>query len=72
MVRISQAKGPATYRPVNESGERYIGSLFGTGELNRASQIVKALEGMTIQEADDLLDRVKCYLTQSVFTPNLG
>lgn len=35
---------------------------------SRTTQIIKALEGLTIREAQDLLDKVRSYLLNAIIT----
>lgn len=69
MVSIENAKGPdvCTQGPK----EVFLGKLFSEDEKERASYIAKGLENLTIQEAENLLDRFKIYLYQSVFSPKI-
>ena len=54
-----------------ETGELRIGGRLFAGEnVERASQIVEALEGLTIREAQDLLERVKIHLLNSIISPD--
>lgn len=51
------------------TGEFKVGGKLFTGESDkRATQVVKALDGLTIREAQDLLERVSIYLLNSVVT----
>lgn len=69
MVSIKEAKGGDF---TEFGGERqYYEKLFTEKEEKKASCIVKSLEGLTIQEADILLDKVKYYLSQSIFSPEI-
>ena len=47
---------------------RIRGKLFTGESAKRATQIVKALEGLTIREAQDLLERVNIHLLNFVVT----
>ena len=49
-------------------GEDYYKPIFRRNEIERAEQIAKALEGLTIQSATILLDKMKDYLTVTVLT----
>ena len=42
--------------------------LFTGENVGRAAQIVEALEGLTIREAQDLLERVRIHLLNSIIT----
>lgn len=50
-------------RRANINGEPLM-PLFDTDELDRAESIVKALDGMTIDSANELLAKVSKSLTQ--------
>lgn len=65
MVSIENAKGPAVC--TQGPKEVFTGKLFSEDEKERASYIAKGLENLTVQEAENLLDRFKCYLHQTVF-----
>ena len=53
------------------TGEFKVGGKLFTGEsAKRATQIVKALEGLTIREAQDLLERVNIHLLNSIISPD--
>lgn len=71
MVSIENALGPTTATRVGDTKEFFIGRLFDKDETERATCIAKGLNGLTIQEATDLLDRFKVYLLQSVFSPEI-
>lgn len=49
-------------------GKDYYTPIFLGNEIERAEQIAKALEGLTIQSATILLDKMKDYLTVTVLT----
>lgn len=70
MVSIREARGPYT---VNAGSSKNIptGKLFDDSEVERASCIAEALDGLTIQEATDLLERFKEYLNLSVFSSKM-
>lgn len=55
---------------VKENTDELIvdGKLFTGESAKRATQIVKALEGLTIREAQDLLERVNIHLLNFVVT----
>lgn len=66
--RIRNAVGLSQWRDI-ETGELRIGGVLFTGEnVERAAQIVEALEGLTIREAQDLLERVRIHLLNSIVT----
>lgn len=66
--RIRNAVGLSQWRDI-ETGELKIGGVLFTGEnVERAAQIVEALEGLTIREAQDLLERVRIHLLNSIVT----
>ena len=68
--RIRNAVGLSQWRDI-ETGELGIGGRLFAGEnVERASQIVEALEGLTIREAQDLLERVKIHLLNSIISPD--
>ena len=68
--RIRNAVGLSQWRGI-ETGELRIGGRLFAGEnVERASQIVEALEGLTIREAQDLLERVKIHLLNSIISPD--
>jgi hypothetical protein len=68
--RIRNAVGLSQWRDI-ETGELRIGGRLFAGEnVERASQIVEALEGLTIREAQDLLERVKIHLLNSIISPD--
>ena len=69
MISIKEALGPSTI--LQGPKQIFTGKLFAENEQERASCIAKGLEGLTIQEATDLLDRFKIYLLQSVFSPDV-
>lgn len=72
MVSIEKALGPDLVTPIPENSKKILaGKLFSEDEKERASCIAKGLEGLTIQEAADLLDRFKVYLLQSIFSPEI-
>ncbi len=71
MVPIKEAGGPDVYQKHNGAKKIFIGKLFGEDEEERATCIAKALNGMTVQEATDLLERFKVYLLQSIFSPEI-
>lgn len=60
MVSIIEAKN-GTYEEIN-------GKLFTQNEIKRATTIAEQLDGLTIEEADQLLEKMKVYLRQSVFS----
>lgn len=66
--RIRNAVGLSQWRDI-ETGELKLGGVLFTGEnVGRAAQIVEALEGLTIREAQDLLERVRIHLLNSIIT----
>lgn len=66
--RIRNAVGLSQWRDI-KTGEFKIGGVLFTGEnVERAAQIVEALEGLTIREAQDLLERVRIHLLNSIVT----
>lgn len=66
--RIRNAVGLSQWRDI-ETGELKIsGVLFAGENVERAAQIVEALEGLTIREAQDLLERVRIHLLNSIVT----
>lgn len=68
--RISESVGLQQWRDI-ETGDLKVGGRLFTGEsIERATQIEKALEGLTIREAYDLLDRVKTHLLNSIVSPD--
>jgi len=54
VVSIKEALGPSTI--LQGPKQTFVGKLFAEDEQERASYIAKGLEGLTIQEAADLLD----------------
>jgi hypothetical protein len=67
---IENAKGLQQWRDLR-TGEFKVGGKLFTGEsAKRATQIVKALEGLTIREAQDLLERVNIHLLNSIISPD--
>lgn len=67
---IKNAVGLEQWRDI-ESGDLIIGGKLFSGEkVERAARIINALEGLTIREAQDLLDRVKLHLLNSIVTPD--
>lgn len=70
VISIKDAVGPYT---ISEGPKQvFTGKLFAEDEQERAFCIAKGLEGLTIQEATDLIDRFKIYLLQSVFCPDVS
>lgn len=67
---IENAVGLQQWRDLKTSELKVGGRLFTGESAKRATQIVKALEGLTIREAQDLLERVNIYLLNSVVTPD--
>lgn len=66
--RIENAVGLQEWRNWT-TGELIVDGKLFTGEsAKRATQIVKALDGLTIREAQDLLERVNIHLLNSVVT----
>lgn len=66
--RIENAVGLQEWRNWT-TGELIVDGKLFTGEsAKRATQIVKALDGLTIWEAQDLLERVNIHLLNSVVT----
>lgn len=59
MLSIKEA-GNGTYTEIN-------GKLFNPDEIKRATAIANELDGLTIEEAHRLLEKMKTYLMQSVF-----
>lgn len=66
---VAEAKGPEYM--ISEGKKCYVGKLFEKEEEEKVSDIVRQFEGMTISEANDLLERIKAYLTQAVFSPRV-
>lgn len=71
MVSVVEAKGPYQTKSMLNNNKTFVGELFDEGEKERASQIASALSGLEIWEAENLLDRMKCYIQQSIFVPNI-
>ncbi len=66
--RIENAVGLQEWRNWT-TGELIVDGKLFTGEsAKRATQIVKALDGLTIREAQDLLERVNIHLLNFVVT----
>ncbi len=66
--RIENAVGLQQWRDFTTGELRMGGKLFTGESAKRATQIVKALDGLTIREAKDLLDRVKMHLLNCIVT----
>lgn len=66
MVSIKEAKS----YPENAI-EEHCGKLFNDNEIERATTIARELNGLTIEEANQLLDKMKVYITQSIFSPGI-
>lgn len=65
---IENARGLQQWRNLRTGELKVGGKLFTGKSAQRATQIVKALDGLTIREAQDLLERVSIYLLNSVVT----
>ena len=68
MVSIKEAsRVTETFRPMSGEGIKEIKApIFEDSEIQRAETIVSALNGLTIESAQQLLEQVKLYLLQKV------
>lgn len=71
MKAVKEAVGLEVHRNPTTGQKQYSGLLFVGEDIERATQIVSALNGLTIQEAQDLLGRISTYLFQTIFTPEI-
>lgn len=54
------------WKNINGETKKIMAPIFKETELGRAETIVNALEGLTIESAQDLLNRVHIYLLQDI------
>ena len=54
------------WRNINGETKKTMAPIFKESELGRAETIVNALKGLTIESAQDLLNRVRIYLLQDI------
>ena len=65
IVSIREAVDKEKYYEAPDSTRRYA-KLFTSEEVTRAEAIVDALEGLTIDSAQELLKKVNKYILQSL------
>lgn len=65
MMPVREAKGEIFERL---GGEEKRTQLFSEDEVPRAEAIAKALEGLSIASAQNLLQKVSVYLMQNILT----
>ena len=65
IVPIGEAIDREKYYEAPDLERRYI-KLFSKEEISRAETIVNALEGLTIDSAQELLKKVNKYILQSL------
>ena len=63
MLDITEAKSHCRYVERLDGRRTYLNEFTMEAEKQRASKIAEALQGMTIREAQDLLQRVSDALT---------
>ena len=66
MIPVKEAKGKKKEFLDKNRKEEYF-PLFTTQEVSRAEKIAKALEGLSIAEAQRLLEKVNRYLLQTIY-----
>lgn len=65
MIPVGEAKGEV-YREIN--GNKHCTLLFHDNEIERAEKIANALEGLSIESAQELLKKMDKYLLQTLLT----